>query len=212
MASHDEPLDVVNPATGERLETLPRGRVHDEGHWHEVFHCMVVRPSSRGLVFQKRSASKAAFPGKLDLSATGHLESGETPLEGRRELLEELGLDVTEEDLIPVGVRLLADDNGEGGNNRERVHLYFVADETPLDAFVPAEDEVDGLVEIPAEELLRILHDRAESTTAQTWNLVDPPGPAEITRDDLVVGESGYWVIIAVMAQRFLNGETLLAC
>ena len=32
-----------------------------------------------------------------------------------------------------------------------------------------------------------------------------------VTQTDLVEGSDGYWTVLAVMAQRALNGETLLA-
>ena len=128
MAKSDEFLDVVDPSSGIVLEQRSRADIHALGLWHQVFHCLVVRPSANSIVLQRRSPKKAAFPGKLDLSATGHLEAGETPIDGLRELTEELGVTPRPDELVPVGSRLLADDQGEG-KNRELVHLYLLADD-----------------------------------------------------------------------------------
>lgn len=64
-------------------------------------------------------------PGMWDLSAGGHVDSGETSIQAiHRELLEELGLDVDPSDFQPIGV---ADLENIQGNliNRHRNH-YFV--------------------------------------------------------------------------------------
>lgn len=202
-----ELIDVVDPATGERIETRSRAEVHAEGLWHQVFHCMVIRPSARSIVLQQRSQAKAAFPGKLDLSVTGHLEAGESPEDGIREAEEELGVDFDPAAFVPVGTRLLADNNGEG-RNRERVHLFFLADDRPIEAYNPPADEVAGLIEIGISGFVSALADpglaiEVVAVAAGT----DESTTQTFTRDDLVEGPSGYWAVLGVMAGRFADGE-----
>ncbi|MFW2380490.1 MAG: NUDIX hydrolase [Acidimicrobiales bacterium] len=202
----EERIDVVSPATGEVLATEDRTVVHADGLWHQVFHCLVLRPVAQSIVLQRRAFSKAAFPGLLDLSATGHLEAGERPLDGLREFEEELGIQLDPEHLIPLGTRLLADDNGEG-KNRERVHVFFVLDDRPISDYRPPSHEVAGLVEIKVIDLLAILSDpelRVEARSTVNDREV-------VGNSDLVEGADGYWTVLAVMAQRALAGESLLA-
>lgn len=201
-----ELIDVVSPATGDVLATENRAVVHAEGLWHQVFHCLVMRPSAQSVVLQRRAFTKAAFPGLLDLSATGHLEAGESPLDGLREFEEELGASLEADLLIPIGTRLLADDNGEG-KNRERVHVFFVLDDRPLGDYRPPPHEVAGLVEVAVTDLLAILGDPALTVEARSTMAESEP----VSRSDLVEGTNGYWTVLAVMAQRALAGETLLA-
>lgn len=206
----EELLDVVDPVSGEVVEQRTRSDVHRLGLWHQVFHCLVVRPSARTVVLQRRSADKSAFPNQLDLSATGHLSAGESALDGVRELNEELGIEIDLDDLVPLGQRLLADDLGEG-TNREIVNLYFLADDRALEGYRPDASEVSGLVELAATDLLDLLADREPRCSAQEW---DPEGgrrSIEVEREDLVVDVSGYWVVVAVMADRFLSGATPIA-
>lgn len=148
---------------------------------------------------------------KLDLSVTGHLSAGETPADGAREFEEELGVAMEPSQLIPVGVRLLADDNGEG-RNRERVHLYFVLDDRPLQDYRPPADEVDSLVEISVKGLLEILSSPRNTTPVMAISSAHTPRkrPVIVTQADLVEGTDSYWTVLAVMAQRALNGEVLL--
>lgn len=209
-ATTDELLDVVDLDTGLPIEQRSRRDVHRLGLWHRVFHCLVVRPVAGSVVLQRRSPAKKAFPGQLDLSATGHLAAGETPSDGIRELHEELGVDVDPADLVALGTRLLADDRGEG-RNREIVHVHLLADDRPLDSYRPAPDEVSGLVEITAGDLLDLLAERAPVRNAVEWSPDTGSRPAMVTRDDLVDGTAEYWVVLAVMAERYLAGERPLA-
>lgn len=206
----EELLDVIEPdgtPTGRRT----RREVHDEGLWHQVFHCLLIRSDEPArVVLQQRHRGVRSFPGKLDLSATGHLSAGESPLDGIRELEEELGVTIDRAALVPLGTRLLVDDGGEG-RNRERVHVFFVADDRPLDAFAPDPDDVEALVEIGVADLLRLLGDPAATAEVTRWSSGSDPGPTTITAEDLVPAVDGYWTVLAVMAERFARGDRPLA-
>lgn len=206
-----EAIDIVT-ATGEFVRRADRREVHDGAHWHEVFHCLVIRSTAPAkVILQRRHRSKAAFPGLLDLSATGHLTAGETPLDGVRELNEELGTEAKADELVPVGVRLLADDGGEG-RNRERVHLYFTVDDRPLNGFAPAADEVESLVEVEVSGLLSLLEPLDSATVDATeWTPGSQPEPVAISAADMVKPTDGYWTVALVMAQRFVAGQRPLA-
>lgn len=220
MATIGEQLDVVTP-TGEYVETADRRAVHDQGRWHQVFHCLVIRSGTPArIVLQRRHQDKAAFPGLLDLSATGHLHAGESPSEGVRELNEELGIGADGEALVPVGVRLLADDDGEGAN-RERVHLFFLTDDRPLDEFRPEPTEVESLVEVGALDLLDLIArlgidgpvapDPQPGIDGVEWHPGAAPRAVRVTADDLIKPSDGYWTVLLLMAERFAAGERPLA-
>jgi isopentenyldiphosphate isomerase len=187
-----------------------RAEVHERGDWHRVFHCLVVRPAACTVVLQRRSRAKASFGGLLDLSVTGHLSAGESPLDGVREYEEELGVAVEAATLVPLGVRLLADDAGEG-RNREVVHVFLAADDRPLDTYAPASAEVEELVEVGVDDLERLLRDPAARVAARSWSPGGPVRSSAVDRGQLVDGTSGYWVVLATMAGRFLRGERPLA-
>jgi isopentenyldiphosphate isomerase len=210
-----ELLDIVTP-TGEYIRTADRHEVHNGAHWHEVFHCLVIRSGTPArIIMQRRHHAKAAFPGLLDLSATGHLTAGETPAEGVRELNEEMGISASAEDLVPIGVRLLVDDDGEG-MNRERVNMFFMRDDRPLDAFSPEPTEVESLVEIGAGELLDAIGrynvgDVGHRIEAVEWRPGSRPETVAIGATDLIKPVDGYWTVLLVMAERFAAGLEPLA-
>ena len=96
----DASFTPVAPHKMERKET------HRLGAWHQTFECWVLRrdPAGDKIVMQLRSAQKETYPGKLDISASGHLLAGERPEDGVRELEEELGLKANYDALYYLGV------------------------------------------------------------------------------------------------------------
>lgn len=203
--SDDEPIDQIT-ATGAYINSEPRSTIHADGKWHQVFHCLIVRtPEPTTVVLQRRSAHARSFPNKLDLSATGHLLAGEQPLDGVREVEEELGIEVDVSALTSVGTRLLADDSGEG-RNRERVNLFFLTDDRPLNDFSPDETEVQSLIELSVEELLSVLNEPGYEATALEWRPNRDLVEVLITKDQLVTPVDGYWNVLLVMAERFNKG------
>ncbi len=92
----DEKVDVRNER-GERTGRVAwRSEAHRMGLWHRCFHCWIAAPGTASggpyLFVQRRAAGKDTWPNKLDVTIGGHLEAGESMLEGGlREVEEELG-------------------------------------------------------------------------------------------------------------------------
>ncbi len=209
-----EHLDVVDEV-GRYVRTAPRDEVHERGEWHRVFHCQIVtlRDGVPTAVLQRRSRSKAAFPGLIDISAAGHLAAGEMPLDGVRELEEELGIAPASADLVSLGVRRLADDSGEGRLNCELTSVYLLRDDRPLTDYVLARDEVDAVLDAPIADLLALFSGAASISVQGVASAGHPDASEialEVTLDDFVPS-SEYWVVLMVMAQRFLAGQGPLA-
>ena len=208
-------LDVFDDM-GRFLCVKSRDEVHQAGDWHRVFHCQIatIRNGVPSLVLQRRSNAKAAFPGLLDLSAAGHLSAGESPVDGVRELAEELGVTATPNDLVFLGERRLVDDSGEGHLNKELTSVFLLRDDRPLNDYVLQPSEVDAILDAPITDLLNLFSGDLEEV-----NLVGVKhaGSAEATDvastatlESFVPGTS-YWVNLLVMCERFLRGERPLA-
>src|SRR5262245_32200362 len=129
-----------------------------EGYLDRVFHCFGIggRAGGAGVVLQRRSRRVSAFPGLLDLTVAGHLIAGERPLDGAREAREEVGLELTPDQLVPLGVRLTVFTSGEGRLDRELTHVFLARDDTPLEQYRPHPDDVDDLVEVGPADLLSV--------------------------------------------------------
>ncbi len=210
-----EMLDVFDDM-GRYLGVKPRDEVHQTGDWHRVFHCQIVaiRNAVPSVVLQRRSDNKAAFPGLLDLSAAGHLAAGETPIDGIRELAEELGVVATPNDLVLLGERRLVDDSGEGHLNKELTSVFLLQDDRPLYDDVLQLSEVDAVFDAPITDLLHLFSGDLEQMNLVGVQHAGSPEAvtisATVTLDDFVPGTS-YWVNLLVMCERFIRGERPLA-
>lgn len=79
-----------------------------------------VYNSKNEILVQKRASSKKLYPDYWDMSCAGHIDAGETIVQGViREAKEEIGIDIKEEDL-------------------EFVHLYYPYEEEYVNVFFKA--------------------------------------------------------------------------
>jgi len=142
-------VDVVDGFGRPTGRVVWKSEAHRRGLPHRCFHCWVFGADEKGepyLLVQRRDATKETWPGRLDVTAAGHLAAGEGPLEGGvREILEELGLRVGPERLVPLGARWV-DLRIPQGRDRELYHVYLLFDGTP-----------PGELRLQAEEVAAVL-------------------------------------------------------
>lgn len=139
--------------TGRRLGRIKeREAVHRDGDLHGGSHIWVIRRTADCLaevLLQRRRADKDSFPGCLDVSCAGHMTAGEDFLStARRELSEELGLSVREEDLIYLHSQQVGGDyvfHGRPFRNYEINHVYLLRPDFPLEGLRFQEEEIAGL-------------------------------------------------------------------
>lgn len=161
----DEKIDVYDENLMS-LGTILRSEAHKRGAWHRTIHCWIYRSGDPGYVlFQKRGRNKALFPNFLDITAAGHYLSGEGPKEGVRELLEEIGLNVKIEDLIPLGIKF---DIAKIGDiiNREFCDVYLFNNNALPKEYKIDHTEVEGLVEISIADGLLLFGGKKSSIIA----------------------------------------------
>jgi isopentenyldiphosphate isomerase len=154
---------------GNWLGTADRSEVHAQGLWHHTIHCWLARPGQNGealILFQKRSENKDTNPGSFDISAAGHLSAGETPEAAVRELEEELGIQVSFDELVPFGIIREEASGAAGGKSyidREVSHVFCCVTSLSLVDFRMQEEEVAGLYEAEAEELIALMEGKKSS-------------------------------------------------
>ena len=188
----------------------PREAVHRDGDWHQVFHCWVVGRDQSGepfVILQKRSANQDLWPNKLDISAAGHLQAGETVREGIRELEEELGLRVDYDDLIPVGRRVgIGKYKGLVDCQICNVFLYECGDS--LAAYSYQKEEVLGLVKLPIDDGLSLFSGKVDRVIADAVGLEAEQIP--VTLADFIPAIDRYVFRALILARRYFRGELYL--
>ncbi len=88
----EEYLDILDEEGKKTGVTRSYSDAHREGLIHRSVHVWFFNPE-KGLLLQKRSSTRAAYPNHWDISASGHISAGQTSLEAaKRETEEELGV------------------------------------------------------------------------------------------------------------------------
>ena len=113
-----EYLDIVDENGIPTGEIIERSLAHRTGVRHRTTHVWIVRKQGEiiQILLQKRSKNKDSFPGCYDISSAGHIPAGDDFVEsGLRELEEELGLNVDENELIECGLHRVFTENAFHG-------------------------------------------------------------------------------------------------
>ncbi|SMC07445.1 Isopentenyldiphosphate isomerase [Rubrobacter radiotolerans DSM 5868] len=203
-------MDILDERGEKTGETRLKSEAHRDGLWHRCFHCWIVRPGPPGkeaeeatLLLQRRASVKDTWPGLLDVSVGGHLSSGESPLDGRREIHEELGLSVGPERLIPLGERRV-ERRIPQGTDREFHEVFLLLDGThPLDLRLQPE-EVDSVVEVRLRDAARLA--AGESVPATEHRVAAGESrERSISLNDFVAGDGEYLAGVVRAAEATLR-------
>ncbi|MCY4466591.1 MAG: NUDIX domain-containing protein [Chloroflexi bacterium] len=203
-----ERFDIYDEAL-KHIGIKARAAVHRDGDWHQVFHCWVVGRDAEGefVILQKRGPAQDAYPGKVDISAAGHLVAGETVEDGVRELHEELGLRANFSELLSLG-RRVGIARGDGIIDRQICHVFLHRCDQPLAAYQYAEAEIDGLLKLRLADGLRLMAGEVDCVTAAALGL--GADKITLTRADFIKSIDNYVFKALLLAKRYFHGETLL--
>ena len=214
----DELIDVLDDGM-EIVGQAPRSEVHAKGYWHRAFHCWVVSEGPAGeasLVFQLRSKDKDLVPNSLDVSAAGHLLTGENPTDGLRELEEELGVNAHIDSLAFLGVHVDVCCR-DGYINREFDYTYLIRDDRDLLEYRVQPSEVTGLSRIAVQDGIDLFAGRVDSIECQSVLFDDtgrPDGSTFVQRLRISSFAGGarnnYFIRVFLLARRYLAGDDLL--
>ncbi|MCA1742574.1 MAG: NUDIX domain-containing protein [Desulfonatronovibrio sp.] len=138
-----EYLEVMD-ATNRPLSIMPRLEVHRQGLFHRSVIALAYDSNYR-LLLQKRTKNRTIYPGRWDLSATGHAAVGESTLESAmRELKEEVGI-------VPTALKLVTVINGSSNTNFEFIYLYSAG--RRIGVPIPNPEEVEDIIFVSKEDL-----------------------------------------------------------
>ncbi|WP_372632988.1 NUDIX domain-containing protein [Cohnella sp.] len=196
------------------IGTAERKEAHRLGFWHHTVHCWLVRREEREgrtvaiVLFQQRSANKDTGAGCFDITAAGHLAAGETPEAIVRELREELGVEVSFEALREYGIVREQGEGVVGGEayvDNEVSRVYGLEVSMQVTDFRLQEEEVAGLYEADADELIELIEGRRELVRARGAALREgklQAAEVEVACSSFVERDLSYYVSVF----KFLQG------
>jgi isopentenyldiphosphate isomerase len=162
-----ELLEVFDAAGTPTGRAKPRSAIHLDGDWHQAFHCWILRRRSEiEIVLQRRSLEKDTYPGCWDAAAAGHWQFGESAEEAAREISEELGLEVSFDELVFRGSEPAIARFSNGLIDREHHRVFVLESDLPLKAYRPDPREVIGLAAFTADDLVGLADGRLASIAA----------------------------------------------
>lgn len=98
-----ELLDILTPDGAPTGTVKEKRAVHRDGDWHRAAHVWIAHEDR--VLLQRRAPVKESWPGRWDISVAGHVNAGESAIDAAiRETGEELGLRVSAEDLVELGI------------------------------------------------------------------------------------------------------------
>ena len=148
-----------------------RSQIHTDGDWHETFQCWFIERIKDEVYIhlQLRSHTKKDFPSLYDITAAGHLLSGETPEDGVREIKEELGVDVSYEELHYIN----AIENEISlsqfiDNEIALVYLYEIKKKL-LYKFM--DQEVEGIIRVKLADFIKLVNEEKSITIYEQYSV-----------------------------------------
>ncbi|WP_282073564.1 NUDIX hydrolase [Polaribacter atrinae] len=141
----DELIDILTPEGKPTGKTALKSEAHQNGWFHATVHIWLFT-SDEKILLQKRALTKKVFPGLWDISVAGHVGAGEDLLtSAKREVLEEIGLLLTEKDLIKIGTRIHQVSHPNGIIDNEHHHVFIAELKVSLSTLKIQEEEVDAI-------------------------------------------------------------------
>lgn len=207
----DELYNPLDPSSA------PIDEVHKQGLWHQTFACWVINPQKRSVLLQLRGPRNRIDPGSLDASASGHLSTGEKPNDGFRELHEELGISIPDENRAYLGnFRNIA---VRGSYiNHEFCHVFLAKSTVSPGSLTLQDGEVSGVFEASIEGAIDLFSGKTKTLKAVgiEWN----GSSYALSERDISLSSmcnwkercevSRYYLKVMLAAKDFLSGESVL--
>ncbi|WP_341352471.1 NUDIX hydrolase [Cytobacillus praedii] len=193
-----------------QIGTASREEVHRVGYWHEAFHCWLFSREGDELYIylQIRSEMKKDYPNLIDITAAGHLLANETVEDGTREIKEEIGIDVSFDELIPAGVYNYSIVNEKFIDN-ELAYIFLYETNCSLHDFTLQREEVSGIVMVKWNEFYELWSYEKEEVIIQGFEINNEGQRTLINRvvgkKDFVPHEQSYYEHIIQAFQKIMR-------
>lgn len=168
----NEYFDVLNSNGEYTNEVASREECHKKGLYHKAVVVIVLSTDNKKVLLQKRSANKKLWPNLWDITAGGHVLSGELGYEAViRETKEEIGIDIKKEELEFIGATTSETIKGDI-INRHFNEYFIVHKDIDINDITLQEEEVQDIKWLEKEEVIRKIKNNYEDLTEKIgcWN------------------------------------------
>lgn len=143
-----------------------KDKAHKLGYWHRVFGCLIYNSKNKTVFFQLKNPKHNNIHTKelLEITAGGHLITGETLQNGIREIKEETGFDVDYNDLHFIEKRRCNEKITKDYTIKEFQYFYGLDLDIKLTDFKDFDDkEVVSFIKIKINDAIKLLKGKKNS-------------------------------------------------
>jgi len=153
-------IDVIDENGNLTGAAKTKPEIHEQGLWHRAAHIWIYN-SNGEVLLQLRSKDKDSHPGLWGGSASGHLDSGETPEQAAvREMREEISLSVSPDQLKLVGtIKESTSIPEKGWYNNEIDYIYLFKFDGDVGSLSMDDGEVEKLEFVPIDKFEQEIND-----------------------------------------------------
>lgn len=157
-----ELIDVIDENNNLTGKTEDKDIVHAKGMYHREISVWIMNKNGE-ILLQKRAMSKKQHPGKWSIVA-GHIQAGETPLQGAiRETKEEVGIGVLEDELEAIVCKKEKVDFPEVQQyNNYFDYVYFLPVDYKIEDYTIQIEELSEIRYITIEDFIKELKEESE--------------------------------------------------
>jgi len=154
---HDQPLG----------QTKARNLVHQDGDWHRAVHVWIVN-SRNEILLQKRGSKKKQYRDLWHLTLGGHVAAGGDLIDTcRRELFEELGIQIEQSELKYLFTVKWKSDPSFPFKDYEFNYVYLIRKDVSMFEIRINKEEVSDFKYVTIAEFSRMLDQEPEKLLPQ---------------------------------------------